>query len=146
MARTRAEPVCPACGGRLGLAHRFDLHLGEALASSSCWMRSRCDSTVMVSSAMTDFMSRPFSSTRSYWRIFKPTAPLARNASRQADKVKAYLRPTGSISSPQRSSTTTAILRLVGQGTLLRRPIPGASPVARRAPSTAPGTACAWTC
>ena len=43
----------------------------------------------IASSAMTDFMRRPFSSTRSSWRIFRLASPPARKASRQADRVAA---------------------------------------------------------
>jgi len=84
-------------------------------------MRRGSSSFSIARSAMTDFIRRPCSSTRSSCRILSPSLPAARKAScywRQGRRRNAYLRLVDSRSAPRSSSSTTLILRLAERAAL----------------------------
>jgi len=96
----------------------------------------------MAGSAMSDFMRRPGSSTRSSRRISSASAPPAMKASRHWLRAAAgtpYWRLVDCRSAPRSSSRTTLALRLADQRPLPPRPISRPAPVALRAPSRGPG-------
>ncbi|GIU75972.1 MAG: hypothetical protein KatS3mg004_3059 [Bryobacteraceae bacterium] len=77
-----SPPVAALCGARPGAAHFFHLHLRYGFSPSMRRMRSRSSSSSIARSAMTDFIRRPCSSTRSSCRILSPSSPAARKAPR----------------------------------------------------------------
>ena len=116
-----SPPVALSCGGRPGTAHLFDLHLRYDFLSSMRRMRRGSSSFSIARSAMTDFIRRPCSSTRSSCRILSPSSPAVSKASRhwrQGRRRNAYLRLVDSRCAPRSSSTTTLILRLAERAAL----------------------------
>ena len=102
------------CGGRQGPAHRFDLHRRKGFSSSRCRIRSRNSSLSITRLVTADFSVFFSSSTPSTIRLFRPSSPPCRNASRQrvsAAAVTPYCRLIASRSSPRNSSNTTVTLR-----------------------------------
>jgi hypothetical protein len=96
----------------------------------------------MAISAMTSFMRRPCSSTRSSCRALSASAPAARKASRHSLRVAAVtpcLRLVNSRSAPRSSSRTTLALRLADQRPLPPRPVSGPAPVALPVAEGGPG-------